>query len=470
MYRAIPRPQPVRPKSRRNLFFVPAIVLGLFIVANLALLAVYSNKTYPNAKVAGQPFGNVPYAAAADRLSSLPLLPRMVQVDYGNGRQPVATADLGVKVDYETVQTAIRQRHWLPVANFIQPTNTPLVLDTDEAKLQRQLGNWAKAIASQPVDARIEQQLGRFQLINQQNGKRLDTGQARNTLLTAIGSGSGGTVTIKPLQQEPPVTDAKLASQVKTLKTAEGLSLQYSYGNNKQAAQKADIVSWYRKDGANYTPAVAEIKAFLAGLASQWQIKLSNTDAAVAATRQALDSGQPLDFKLQGSAYAAPRTLTYCTAVRGVDAAQLTELNRKLAVTFADERGWSLGGAVRYVRGAAGCDFTVWLSSANQMPTFGAICDPEWSCHVAPNVVINYDRWIGASETWNAAGGNLNDYDSMVINHETGHWHGYDHVGCPGAGQLAPVMQQQSINLQGCRFSPWPNAEEQAVLRSKLGL
>jgi hypothetical protein len=156
--------------------------------------------------------------------------------------------------------------------------------------------------------------------------------------------------------------------------------------------------------------------------------------------------------------------------LRGVDASHLSGLSGKLSSVFADSRGWSLGGAVAFREVTSDCNFTVWLSAADQMPTFGAICDSTWSCAVSPNVFINFDRWQGASSAWNAADGALDDYRSMVINHETGHWFGFNHSSCGGAGQPAPVMQQQSINLQGCVFNPWPTASEQARLRSSLGL
>lgn len=79
-------------------------------------------------------------------------------------------------------------------------------------------------------------------------------------------------------------------------------------------------------------------------------------------------------------------------------------------------------------------------------------------------MIINEDRWLGATPAWNDAGGSLRDYRHMVINHETGHWLGFSHSYCGGPGQLAPVMQQQSISLQGCKFNPWPLTSEIADL------
>lgn len=172
----------------------------------------------------------------------------------------------------------------------------------------------------------------------------------------------------------------------------------------------------------------------------------------------------------QPAAKPAKKTFTYCTAVKGVDQSYLVELEAKLANVYADARGWNLGGDVSFVKAANNCNFTVWLSAADQMPSFGAICDSTWSCAVSPNVVLNFDRWQGASAAWTGGGGGLEDYRTMVVNHETGHWLGFYHSDCKGAGQPAPVMQQQSIDMQGCAVNPWPRDNELAQLRKYLKL
>ncbi|WP_193608343.1 DUF3152 domain-containing protein [Nocardioides lijunqiniae] len=153
------------------------------------------------------------------------------------------------------------------------------------------------------------------------------------------------------------------------------------------------------------------------------------------------------------------RTVTYHVETRGRITTSLKDFRRLAQETYDDPRGWRAKG-VRFVRVARGGSFTLVLSEASRVPSFSPICSSEWSCRVGRFVVINQTRWKHASPGWNRAGGALRGYRHMVVNHETGHWLGKGHAGCPGPGRLAPVMMQQSKGLAGCRFNPWPTAGE----------
>ncbi len=163
----------------------------------------------------------------------------------------------------------------------------------------------------------------------------------------------------------------------------------------------------------------------------------------------------------QQTAPAAGATVvTYTVATRGVVTADTNEFAALFNETLNSSEGWSRLG-VRFEQVAAGGRFTAWLSEASQMPTFSASgCDPTLSCRVGNDVVINETRWLNGSDAWNAAGGSLLDYRRMVVNHETGHWLGHGHRSCGGAGSPAPVMQQQSVDMQGCTPNSWPLAGE----------
>ncbi|MDN4172542.1 DUF3152 domain-containing protein [Nocardioides sp. SOB77] len=153
------------------------------------------------------------------------------------------------------------------------------------------------------------------------------------------------------------------------------------------------------------------------------------------------------------------RTVTYSVQTRGRITTSLATFRRQAQETYADARGWR-GAGVRFVPVRRGGSFTLVLAAAGEVPEFSPVCSAMWSCRVGRYVVINQERWKHASPAWNAARGALRDYRHMVVNHETGHWLGHGHASCGGPGQPAPVMQQQSKGLGGCRFNPWPTLRE----------
>ncbi|WP_233498428.1 DUF3152 domain-containing protein [Blastococcus sp. TF02A-26] len=142
----------------------------------------------------------------------------------------------------------------------------------------------------------------------------------------------------------------------------------------------------------------------------------------------------------------------------GVDAAAFA-----LAVeqTLADPRGWGAGGRMSFQRvgveeAAAGdFDFKVSLISPGSMETYcpGVGTQGYTSCRYGDRAVINLARWETAVPDYQ---GDVATYRLYVVNHEVGHALGNGHQPCPGPGQLAPVMQQQTLGLEGCTKNAWP--------------
>ncbi|MEX0919715.1 MAG: DUF3152 domain-containing protein [Candidatus Saccharimonadales bacterium] len=158
---------------------------------------------------------------------------------------------------------------------------------------------------------------------------------------------------------------------------------------------------------------------------------------------------------------------TYSIDSAGETVAGIDELAILIAQTLSDSRGWSQAD-VGFRRVGSGGDFTLWLAAPDQMQSFSSACSAEYSCRVGRDVIINDLRWRGGTPAWNEAGGSLRGYRHMVINHEVGHFLGFGHLNCLSTGDLAPVMLQQSIDLGGCEFNPWPRDYEIEMLASWL--
>ncbi|WP_236632662.1 DUF3152 domain-containing protein [Bifidobacterium xylocopae] len=152
---------------------------------------------------------------------------------------------------------------------------------------------------------------------------------------------------------------------------------------------------------------------------------------------------------------------TYCVAGRG-NVGNTTVFEQTVFRTLNDPRGWPRAGAsfTRWSGGA--CDMVLVLAEPQYMRTFSPACSPEYSCRVGNQVIVNKVRWDGGTDYWLGAGGDMGRYRVMVINHEVGHRLGHmdNEQTCAGAGQSAPLMQEQSMGLKGCKPNEWPMDSE----------
>jgi hypothetical protein len=133
-----------------------------------------------------------------------------------------------------------------------------------------------------------------------------------------------------------------------------------------------------------------------------------------------------------------------------------------VATILQDPRGWGRAG-FRFVE-RADAPFTIVLAEG---PDVDALCLPytttgRYSCQNGPVVALNADRWRTATPKWT---GDVATYRQYLVGHEVGHLLGMKHpkVQCPRRGRAAPLMNQQSTELNGCLPNPWPLPDEIAL-------
>lgn len=161
------------------------------------------------------------------------------------------------------------------------------------------------------------------------------------------------------------------------------------------------------------------------------------------------------------AAVVNPRVVDYVvkveTSVPGIDPDAAA---REIQATFDDPRGWAGYGktSFRAVVEETDAALVIVLAAPDSAQK---LCEPadidrKWNCRVGNRVVVNTDRWLYMTPTYD----DLAEYRAYLINHEVGHYLGLGHVGCPGAGERAPVMMQQSIDLGGCVRNAWPRESD----------
>ena len=147
---------------------------------------------------------------------------------------------------------------------------------------------------------------------------------------------------------------------------------------------------------------------------------------------------------------------TYAVRVEDGIGVSAEEASTEIARILADPRGWQELESVSFHQ-VATSEEAEFMISLGSPPTVDELCLPAktggtWSCRIGPDVALNSDRWLHATPSYD----DLAEYRAYMINHEVGHFLGHGHARCGGVELPAPVMLQQSMDLEGCLPNAWP--------------
>ncbi len=439
---------------KRYAFWAVVGLIAVCVLGNVVMWLMYRNKVPPNLSLGAVPVGSIAYEDLDQKVDVSKLLPSEVVISKDAQTYTLSPQNAGISVHWEDAKARLKQqRSWLPLVNLFTSSTVPVELAINDQQFATAQAEAAGTFVKAAQPERIVFSGQNFEIAASEAGYALDETRFKQDVLAAVEAGQ--TALTAPTQiVEPPASQANLNADLQSLRKKVGVQITFTLNGQTIKPSVSDIGKWFVSNGQTMVFSTDKAKEYIASLGSS----IYNKGNAASAASYALDKLTNITFAL--STNQAGQKYTYCAATKDVNQSHLAGFIAKTAAVLGDPRGWSKGGGVAFERVDSNCDFSLWLSAPSQMTSFGGVCDNYYSCRSGRNVVINFDRWQGATDPWNAAGGSLEDYRVMVTNHEVGHWLGFGHGSCPGPGQPAPVMQQQSISLGGCVFNPWPTASE----------
>jgi hypothetical protein len=159
-------------------------------------------------------------------------------------------------------------------------------------------------------------------------------------------------------------------------------------------------------------------------------------------------------------------TVRYRLLIQAPLAAEADEFALTVHQILQDPDHWAAAGL--QLAPAQGDDFDITVLLA-EPEVVDLLCAPlntgrALSCAQGRRANLNVTRWRTGARTWPAD--DLRGYRQYLVLHEVGHLLGLRHQRCPGPGQLAPIMMQQSRRITPCLPNDTPTPDEITRLKA----
>lgn len=432
-------------------------LIAVVVVGNVLARSYYQDRVYPGVQVANRALGGQPLDAVDVAIKqALPV--DTVRFTIGTTEYAMKPSELGGTTNAaELVQQVRDAGRTNPFALFgVAETLMSKPLQPQYQVDERTVGTVADRLAADnnhpAVDAAPIIVGTTPVVIAEKAGLQVDRAKLNEGLLTALKRHQK--VTISATKLTPAIAAASYAADAENAQAKIGLSLSVKVRTATISPSAEVIAGWLRfgEPGSGAQPDPGKVAAYVAGIPGRF-----DRPAAEAAILASIQAKQPLVYTAATTRRnvaartivplpPAAKTYSFCSAVRGAAGLDVASLTTKAQATLDNPHGWTLGGSLKFLSSSSNCNVTIWVASASEMAGFAPACAKQSTCQVGNNVVINASNWAKAPADWK---GSLEEYRAELINHEIGHWLGFDHAKCSATSPVAPLAQPTLI-VSGC--------------------
>jgi hypothetical protein len=428
-------------------------VFSVFVLTNVVVQLAYSGRVFPGVKVGGVSLSGVAFGSESQMLAGSSKAPsltvRIGDSTYDAGAVALAGGDTSRAV---REAEAVGHSTPLPLAGLVEalmskPIEWHYEMDNTAVRAFAERVAADSTVTATPALPVVDN--GQVFVIDEHHGYSVDP----DKLVGAIRDGYGKTTVINFVGTDhaPLVTSGAIQSEIDDAQTMLSATLQVKVKTATYQPTAQEVGRWIVFPSTGQSPDIdpAAVARYVSGISGSFD-RAATVNAIVTAARAKSDlsytasvshpTGNPTLAGLTPSV----ATMVYC--VRSDTPADADSLSQTAGGVLSSPTGWSLGGHLKWVLGEKDCNINLSISSVAEMSRLSANCVGLASCQSSSVLAFSSDSWRSTPKAWT---GSLATYRGELVNHEVGHWLGFDHGSC-SQPTSKPVLGVPAVVIPGC--------------------
>ena len=277
--------------------FVALGVSGSFLLVNLIIFVAFHQRTYPNTALAGHTIGSVKYDKLPQKIDSLNIVPKKIQLIVRNHSMITPVSNLGVNIDTTKILNKVEIHSWLPVLNLFTSHNAHIYTKINHSTFSNAVGQITATNKQDPINSSIAVKDNHFVLLPAISGYRLDTIQTVDVINQAIASDKDSAY-LPTVNISPSISEKDTQPILSKLQAQLTVKLEFSYANQSVSPSQVEVINWYVPNSNTFKLNDSAIEAYVIQIGSSNHINVQNITQAVTAVKIALTTFKTLQFTL----------------------------------------------------------------------------------------------------------------------------------------------------------------------------